>query len=163
MMNNIKKSISRESLEKNPFFKRFSHIIFKEDYWHLSKETVAKGLALGAFFAFVTPIAQIPLAIVFTVLLRANIPAGILATFINTPLTFGPVYYGAYLLGSILIPVENLEDKTQAVMLGALMMGVSAAILAYILTILFWEIISKKLANKRNLLENKESEVNQTL
>lgn len=156
MLSSIKKAVSRENLEKNKFFKRFSHIIFKDEYWHLSKETVAKGLSLGAFFAFVTPIAQIPLAILFTILLRANIPAGIAATFLNTPLTFGPVYYGAYVLGSIIIPVQTLEDKTQAVVLGALIMGTSAAILTYLITLFFWGFIFKLIH------KNKESDISQT-
>lgn len=56
------------------------------------------GSAIGVFFAFITPIAQIPLsaAVAVAVALRANVPSAVVATFVNTPPTFGPVYYAAW-------------------------------------------------------------------
>jgi uncharacterized protein (DUF2062 family) len=57
------------------------------------------GGGIGVFFAFLIPIAQIPLAAVLSMWLRANIPAAALATIVNNPLTFPPVYYAAWELG----------------------------------------------------------------
>lgn len=68
--------------------------------FHLSRRGVALGAAIGVFFAFLTPIAQIPASAAVCVLLRANVPAAIVGTLVNTPPTFGPVYYGAWKVGS---------------------------------------------------------------
>ena len=109
---------------------------------------------MGAFFAFVTPVAQIPLSIACALLLRMHLPTAVAATFVNTPLTFGPVYYAAYRLGSALTgadATQSTEDVQRLVgmagevgqagfslsealletMLGAGVFGISAAILAY--------------------------------
>ena len=58
------------------------------------------GVALGVFFGLLIPIAQIPLSVASAVVLRANIPAAALSTLITNPVTFGPIYYGAYQLGA---------------------------------------------------------------
>ena len=57
------------------------------------------GVALGIFFGFLIPVAQIPLSVTAAVLLRANVPAAAVSTLVTNPLTFGPVYYAAYRLG----------------------------------------------------------------
>jgi uncharacterized protein (DUF2062 family) len=49
---------------------------------------------------FITPIAQIPLSAAACVVLRANVPVAIVATLVNTPPTFGPVYYAAWKVGA---------------------------------------------------------------
>lgn len=65
----------------------------------MHRKGVALGVGIGVFFAFLIPIAQIPLAAVLSMWLRANIPAAALATIVNNPLTFPPVYYAAWELG----------------------------------------------------------------
>jgi uncharacterized protein (DUF2062 family) len=75
---------------------------------------VALGAAVGVFFAFITPIAQIPLSAAVSVLLRCNIPAAVVGTLVNTPPTFGPVYYGAWKLGSWVLnePIDDAHTPT---------------------------------------------------
>lgn len=67
--------------------------------WHWSRRGVALGVALGVFFGLLIPIAQIPLSVGAAVVLRANIPVAAASTLVTNPLTFGPIYYGAYRLG----------------------------------------------------------------
>jgi uncharacterized protein (DUF2062 family) len=68
--------------------------------WQISCSTVAAGAAIGVFFAFATPIAQIPLAAAAAVMLRANLPAAVLGTFVSNPFTFVPIVVLAYEMGS---------------------------------------------------------------
>ena len=77
--------------------------------WHMSRRAVAIGAAIGVFFAFITPIAQIPLSAAASIVLRANIPTAVVATLVNTPPTFGPVYYAAWWVGSKVLR-ESVED-----------------------------------------------------
>ena len=71
----------------------------KPKLWHWSRRGVAMGVALGVFFGLIIPVAQIPASVAAAVVMRANIPAAIASTLVSNPVTFGPIYYGAYKLG----------------------------------------------------------------
>ena len=73
----------------------------------MSRRGIALGVATGVFFAFLIPIAQIPLPAALALTLRANIPAVVVRTLVNNPLTFLPVYYGAWRVGSWLLGEET--------------------------------------------------------
>jgi uncharacterized protein (DUF2062 family) len=64
---------------------------------------MALGMALGVFFGLLVPIAQIPLSAAAAVVLRANVPAAVASTLVSNPITFAPLYYGAWRLGSALL------------------------------------------------------------
>lgn len=82
--------------------------------WHFSRRGIAAGLALGIFFGFLIPIAQIPFSAGFAVLLRANVPTAVASTLVTNPLTFGPIYYLAYQVGATLLG-EEAEPPPMAV------------------------------------------------
>jgi len=67
--------------------------------WQWSRRGVAMGVALGVFFGLLIPIAQIPLSVAAAIVMRANIPTAVASTLVSNPVTFGPIYYGAYRLG----------------------------------------------------------------
>lgn len=67
--------------------------------WHVSRRGAALGLAIGVFFGFLLPVAQIPCAAVLAVGLRANITLAVAGTFVTNPFTFPPIYYLAYQIG----------------------------------------------------------------
>jgi len=71
--------------------------------WHVSRRGIALGVALGLFFGLLLPIAQIPMSAGVAVALRANVPAAVASTFVSNPLTFGPIYYAAWRLGSAVL------------------------------------------------------------
>ena len=71
--------------------------------WHVSRRGMALGVALGMFFGLLLPIAQIPMSAAVAVALRANVPAAVASTFVSNPLTFGPIYYAAWRLGSAVL------------------------------------------------------------
>jgi uncharacterized protein (DUF2062 family) len=71
--------------------------------WHMSRRGIALGAAIGVFFAFLIPVAQIPFSAAVAVALRANLPTAVASTLITNPVTFGPVYYAAWRVGSALL------------------------------------------------------------
>ncbi len=99
-----------ETVRGNRWLRWLGPALHHPRLWHMSRRGVAAGAAIGVFFAFITPIAQIPLSAAASVALRANIPAAIAATLVNTPPTFGPIYYGAWRVGSWLLD----EDTSKA-------------------------------------------------
>lgn len=68
--------------------------------WHVNRRGIAMGLALGVFFGLLIPVAQILFAVIAALVLRANVPAAVGSTLITNPITFAPLYYAAYHLGS---------------------------------------------------------------
>lgn len=71
--------------------------------WHMSRRGLALGMALGFFFGLLIPLAQIPLSAAAAVALRANVPAAVASTLVTNPLTFGPIYYAAWRVGSAIL------------------------------------------------------------
>jgi hypothetical protein len=70
--------------------------------WHISREGIALGAALGVFLGLMVPVAQMPVAALLAIVLRANLPMAVLGTLITNPFTFAPIYYCAYRIGLLL-------------------------------------------------------------
>lgn len=98
-----------ESMANSRWLRWMGPSLLHPRLWHMSRRAVAIGAAVGVFFAFITPIAQIPLSAAASIVLRANIPAAVVATLVNSPPTFGPVYYAAWWVGSKVLR-ESVED-----------------------------------------------------
>ena len=64
---------------------------------------MALGAALGVFFGFMIPVAQILFSALFALLLRANLPVAAVATLVSNPLTYGPIWVLAYRTGAALL------------------------------------------------------------
>jgi uncharacterized protein (DUF2062 family) len=78
---------------------------------HASPHEIALGCAIGAF-ASITPLlgAQTILAVIFAALLRANIPAAVLGTFVGNPLCWPFIWASTYAIGLKLIGFEGVID-----------------------------------------------------
>ena len=90
---------TREQISRNRWLAWLGPWLQQPKLWHWSRRGVAMGVALGVFFGLLIPVAQIPLSVAVAVLLRANVPAAVASTLVSNPLTFAPIYYGAYRLG----------------------------------------------------------------
>jgi uncharacterized protein (DUF2062 family) len=90
---------SREQIARNRRLAWLGPWLHSPKLWHWSRRGVAMGVALGVFFGLLIPIAQIPLSVAGAIVMRANIPIAVASTLVSNPVTFGPIYYGAYRLG----------------------------------------------------------------
>mgnify|MGYP005854322615 CR=1 FL=1 len=72
----------------------------------LTRRGVALGVAIGVFFGLLIPIAQIPLSAAAAIVLRANIPPAVASTLVSNPVTYAPLYYTAYRIGSAILGEE---------------------------------------------------------
>jgi len=102
---------AREDIQTNRWLRWLGPALAHPRLWHMSRKGVAAGLALGLFFGLLVPIAQIPLAASAAVLIRANLPVAIGSTLVTNPVTFGPVYYGAYKLGYWMLHRGELPEQ----------------------------------------------------
>lgn len=134
--------------------------------WHMNRNAVARGVAIGAFFGFMVPVAQIPAAAIVALFARANLWVAALSTLVSNPLTYGPIYYFAYRLGNRLLHplsadaappqavaaavtdhtpwlVETMQWLTgigQPLILGMFIMACVSAVIGYFAVLLAWRI-----------------------
>ena len=150
---------TREKLEASRWLRWLAPWLGNPRLWHWSRRGVALGVALGVFFGLLIPLAQIPITAAAAIVLRANLPAAATSTLITNPVTFGPLYYVAYRVGSWVTgesgpPQEDNEvvripeaDKTlwqrvaylgKPLLTGLLIMSVVWGLATYVLIDLLW-------------------------
>jgi uncharacterized protein len=100
-----------EQIRHNRWLRWMGPALLHRRLWHMSRRGVALGAGIGVFFAFLIPIAQIPLSVAASVVLRANVPAAVASTLVNNPLTFPPVYYAAWRVGKALLGEEAVDAE----------------------------------------------------
>ena len=115
MLERLKKLLpSKDSLHSNRWLRWLGPWLNHPRLWHMSRKGIAMGLALGVFFGLLIPVAQIPFSATMAVILRANLPVAVASTLVTNPVTFGPVYYGAYRLGKfVLLEEEPTADEIE--------------------------------------------------
>lgn len=106
---------TRDSLHGNRWLRWLGPALHHPRLWHMSRKGIALGVAVGMFFGLLIPVAQIPFSAALAVVLRANLPVAVASTLVTNPVTFGPVYYGAYQLGKwiLLEPTPSEEEVAQ--------------------------------------------------
>ncbi len=92
-----------EAIRANRWLRWLGPALHDPRLWHISRRGLALGMALGFFFGLLVPLAQIPLSAAAAVVLRANVPAAVASTLVSNPLTFGPLYYAAWRVGSAIL------------------------------------------------------------
>ena len=84
----------------------FRHLLHDHRLWGIRRKTVVPAFSLGLAVAMVPLPGHMLQAALLALILRVNIPVAALATFLTNPLTMGPLFYAAYLLGSALLGIE---------------------------------------------------------
>lgn len=94
---------SQTTLAAHPWLQPFSSRLLDQQLWQLQHEAVARGVAVGVFWAFAIPVAQMVMAVVHCTWWRANIPIAVSMTLVTNPLTIGPWLWLAYQLGVLFL------------------------------------------------------------
>jgi uncharacterized protein len=92
-----------DELARHKWLRPIAHRLTEHGLWHAKTESVARGVAIGLFWAFVLPAAQILIAAAHCVWWRANIPVAAATTLITNPFTIGGWLYLAYQVGSVFV------------------------------------------------------------
>lgn len=144
----------------SPWLRWLGPALHHPQLWHFSRRGVALGVALGIFFGLLIPIAQIPLSAAAAIVLRANVPTAIASTLVTNPVTFAPIYYGAYRIGAALIGdsdkppdfgrdsasgeetnwIERIAAMGKPLLLGLVILACVMGTLAYLLISLIWRL-----------------------
>ena len=76
-----------------------AHRLQDPELWHFGRRSVAGGVGLGLFLAFVPIPIQMLLAPPAAALLRVNLPIALGALWTSNPITMGPLFIFAYKVG----------------------------------------------------------------
>ena len=147
---------TRATLATHPWLKPIAHHVLDPKLWRMHHESVARGAAIGVFWAFVLPVAQILVAVAHSVWWRGNIPVAAGATLITNPLTIGFWLWLAYKVGSLVLdapppmPLKQLGESGGILdylgaigapaLLGMGMFAVGGAVAAYALVKIVWRL-----------------------
>lgn len=154
---------SADAVRDNAALRWMGPILNRPWLWKANRHTIASGAAIGLFFGVATPIAQIPLAALAAMILRANLPAAVLCTLVSNPLTFVPILMLAYTVGASMpgvmsdVPLASVPDASWAsysfdewmrnagdiatpLIVGMLILATLGALVAYLAVHLAWRI-----------------------
>lgn len=126
----------------------FGDTLKQPELWTFNRASIAKGIAVGVFCAFLPmPFEMLP-AIFIAAMISGNIPFAVAGVWLSNPLTWVPLYTPCYLLGSRIIGVEPIpiEQITilqlgwhyTALWLGCLIAGSLLALSAHFAVSFLW-------------------------
>lgn len=137
---------SQAAIRRQWFLRPFSALLHDPAIWATHRRNVLRALALGIFICFIPFPVHTALAAVTALYLRVNVPVAILGSWMSNPLTFGPMFYGAYRVGVLLLgdpaeaepgqfsaggPASLVSDIWPPLLLGCLVCGLTLALLSY--------------------------------
>lgn len=94
---------SHSQVRRQWFLRPFRALLADPALWATHRRNTLRAMAVGLFIAFIPFPIHTVLAGLIALYLRVNIPVAILASWVSNPLTFGPIYYGCYVLGRALL------------------------------------------------------------
>jgi hypothetical protein len=137
----------------------------KRELWRLDRRRVAVGLAVGAFFSVMVPVAQILFATAVAFALRANLPAAALGTFVSNPLTIAPLYAAAYATGAAVLgvplelPAMDLAAVGKPLLVGAALVALALAAAAWLTVEALWRLAAFRRAARWSSIRNAKGEI----
>ena len=146
-------------IPKADYIKSHKHLQFLGDHleianlWHFNRKSVAGGVAIGLFCAWVPIPFQMVLAAILAIIFSVNMPIPIALVWITNPVTMPVFFYFAYWFGAKILntPLKDIEFQLsfawlaeifgqiwQPFLLGCLIIGVSSSLVGYFLVKWIW-------------------------
>ncbi len=133
----------------------FGRLMHSPNLWHLNRHSVAWGVSIGLFMAFVPVPFQMLLAVAAAIALSANLPVAVVVVWVSNPITVAPLFYSAYKVGALLLGAQpeplifemslewlmtRLVEVWEPFLLGCFVLAVSSALLGHVAVKLIWRI-----------------------
>ena len=93
---------SHDSIRNHRYLGRLARYLDHPNLWHLNRDSVSGGVAVGLFSGLVPGPLQMLTAALLAIPLRVNLPVALLTTLYTNPFTIVPLYLVAYWIGSLL-------------------------------------------------------------
>lgn len=149
----IKALPTQEALAAHPWLRPVAGRLLHPQLWRFRHEAVARGVAVGTFWAFAIPFAQIVVAAFHCTWWRANIPAAAAMTMVTNPFTIGFWLWLAYQVGGLVLGAPMPDSAPAGVggaswlaefgwptVLGMGIFSVGGAVTSYLFVKLVWRL-----------------------
>jgi uncharacterized protein (DUF2062 family) len=150
---------TRETVHRYRLLRPFAKHLTNSSLWRLNRRSVPRAVAVGLFVAVIIPFMHTLIAALLAIPARANVTIAAAITLVVNPLTIGPLYYGAFRIGSWELHHDaNLVNPAAAerfsgelsrllfwihhasgpIAVGVLNIAVAVAVLGYAASTLIW-------------------------
>lgn len=92
-----------DAVRRHRHLARFRAWLEHPNLWHLNRDSVAGGVAIGLFAGLVPGPLQMVTAALIAIPLRRNLPVALVTTLYTNPFTIAPLYVLAYGYGRVLL------------------------------------------------------------
>ncbi len=103
----------RKTVREQWFLRPFRALLHDPALWALHRRNVVRATTVGIAAAFVPFPGQTAIAGVLAVYFRCNVPVALFVSLLSNPFTMGPLYYGAYRLGLLLLGRPPVGDSPE--------------------------------------------------
>ncbi|STZ50004.1 Uncharacterized protein conserved in bacteria (DUF2062) [Neisseria dentiae] len=160
----------REQIFAARWSKPFAPLFDKPYFWTLNRRQAAVSVAVGMFCGLMPGPTQMMTALIVAYFLRTNLPVAVFTTLYTNPVTYMPLYYTAYKIGSRLLGVEAaatlefpswgsgqflseswawLVGAGKPLLVGVPVLGSVLAAAGYIAVLALWRLRTARLWQKR--------------
>jgi len=140
------------------YLRPFQVLLAHPVYFSINRRSITGGLAIGLFIGILPFVGHTPAAALAALLLRVNLPVAVLSVWIGNPLTYGPIFYGEYLLGAFLLElpptalsvdlplgelITRLASAWRPLWLGAILSALLLSGTGYLLSNAAWRLMTR--------------------
>ncbi len=153
------------TVKAHPKLQFFGELLHDPNLWHLNRRSLAGGMAVGLFVAFIPAPMQMAIAAAVAIYFRVNLPLSVSLVWISNPVTMPALLYIAYKIGALLlnIPVDpsltfhlssdwffgTLARVWQPFLLGNLVLATLSSLSGYLIVSLMWRLQVGRLWQER--------------
>jgi uncharacterized protein (DUF2062 family) len=163
LFNSLKKYLpTAKEIQQYRYLHIFGDNLKQPELWHFTRQSTAKGIAIGLFCAFLPmPFEMIP-AIFLAIYLGGNMPFALAGIWISNPLTWVPLYTPCYLLGANILNIQPVAIHKITILqfgwhyvalwLGCLIVGLVVSLSAHFIISFTWRSQIRQRWKRRKLL-----------
>lgn len=157
-----------EALKEHKYLRFLGSLLHRPELWRFNRRTVPKAVGIGVFCAFMPMPFQMILAAVLGIVLYANLPLSVGLVWLSNPITMPPMFYGAYVLGKVILGSPDLlADKSaeltvtllidnfnliwQPFLLGTFICGLVFGTASYFVASWCWDLASLRKRKQQNI------------
>lgn len=144
-----------EFIKNHPSLRWFSRWLHDPNLWHLNRYSASFAVFIGLFAAFIPVPTQMPIAALWAIWWRANLPISVALVWLTNPVTSPPMFYASFKLGNWLLNkpprelnfepsfawlLEQIGHIWQPLLLGSLCVGFCAGIIGAVAVRTIWRV-----------------------
>lgn len=141
------------SIREHKSLRFLGKLLHDPNLWHLNRHSVARGMAVGLFAAFLPIPAQMLVAAALAVVVRGNMPIAVSLVWLTNPITMPAVFFCTYQAGAWMmdVPARQLPNELtwewisgelstlwQPFLLGSVVVGLVLGVIAYFGVMMYW-------------------------